>query len=168
METFGQGLLSGIGHPVLGFDHLAFVLLAGVAAALARRALAGPVAYVAAMLVGTLAVALGAALPAVEVMVALSLLVLGGAVMSLRATGGMPVLAMLAGFGLFHGAAFGGSIAGVEAAAGAAVLPARWFWAGDARAVAPRLAGAVVAGMGLLLTLESAEAAVFAVLGWAG
>ena len=37
METGAQGLLSGLAHPVLGFDHLFFVLAAGVATRLAGR-----------------------------------------------------------------------------------------------------------------------------------
>ena len=32
METFTHGLLSGIGHPILGFDHLFFVVIVGIAA----------------------------------------------------------------------------------------------------------------------------------------
>lgn len=35
MTTFADGLLSGVGHPVLGFDHLFFVIAVGVAAVLA-------------------------------------------------------------------------------------------------------------------------------------
>lgn len=34
-QTFGQGLLSGIGHPVIGVDHFAFVVAVGIVAALA-------------------------------------------------------------------------------------------------------------------------------------
>ena len=32
METFDHGILSGIDHPLLGFDHLFFVLAVGIAA----------------------------------------------------------------------------------------------------------------------------------------
>ena len=32
METFLHGVLSGIGHPLLGSDHLAFILLVGLVA----------------------------------------------------------------------------------------------------------------------------------------
>ena len=52
MTTLADGLLSGVGHPILGFDHLFFVALAGVAGMLAGRRVAGPAAYVAAMLAG--------------------------------------------------------------------------------------------------------------------
>ena len=50
MVTFGDGLLSGIGHPILGFDHLFFVALVGVAALYTGRRFAAPAAYIGAML----------------------------------------------------------------------------------------------------------------------
>jgi len=37
METFSHGVLSGIGHPILGFDHLFFILIVGVAAVFSGR-----------------------------------------------------------------------------------------------------------------------------------
>jgi len=57
METFTQGLLSGIGHPLLGFDHLFFVIAVGVAALYTGFARTAPAAYIAAMLVGQTALA---------------------------------------------------------------------------------------------------------------
>src|SRR5712671_6319681 len=33
--TFGEGLLSGLGHPVIGIDHLAFLVAVGVAVGVA-------------------------------------------------------------------------------------------------------------------------------------
>ena len=109
METFAHGLLSGAGHPVLGFDHLFFVALMGVAALFTARRLATPLAYIGAMLVGTLAISSGVVLPGIEFVVALSLLALGAIVLSGRALGMSATLVVFAGFGLFHGAAFGGS-----------------------------------------------------------
>ena len=41
-SSFGEGLLSGIGHPIIGLDHLAFVLGIGVAASFLKRGLAMP------------------------------------------------------------------------------------------------------------------------------
>ena len=43
--TFGQGLLSGLGHPIIGLDHLAALVGAGLVAARipARARLAGRV-----------------------------------------------------------------------------------------------------------------------------
>ena len=188
METFAHGILSGIGHPILGFDHLFFIALVGIAALYTGHRRIAPGAYIAAMLVGTLAMSLGLALPAVEIVIGLSLLVLGAVVLSGRALSIGPAVVLFALFGLFHGSAFGGSIAAQEAGVGGGVLvgyliglgftqylialAAGWvvgtgLKAADASAVQARLAGAVVAGVGVFLTLENAEGIVFAAMGWA-
>ena len=184
METFAHGLLSGLGHPVLGFDHLLFVVGAGVAAALAGVRMSGPAAYVAAMLAGCALMAAGVGLPAKEVVIALSLLAVGGLVASGRTAGAPATLALLAAFGAFHGSAFGDSIAAQEGGAGGAVLAGYLIGlgalqyaialaagfavtriAGAATAPNARVAGALVAGAGLLLTLEAAEGPALAALG---
>ncbi len=178
MESFTHGLLSGVGHPVLGFDHLFFVALMGVAALFTARRFATPLAYIAAMLAGTLMISTGVTLPGIEFVVALSLLALGAVVLSGRALGTSVAVALFAGFGLFHGAAFGGSIAGQEGGVGGVVLigyliglgaiqygialAAGWvaerlLGATEAAAVNARLAGAMVAGVGAFLVLEAAE-----------
>src|SRR5260370_4808082 len=41
-STFIEGLLSGIGHPIIGPDHLAFLLAIGVAAGIGGFQLASP------------------------------------------------------------------------------------------------------------------------------
>lgn len=188
METFVHGMLSGIGHPVLGFDHMFFVALVGVAALFTGRALMAPAGYIAGMLAGCLAAMAGLGLPMVEVVIAASLVVLGGVVLSGRALGSTAAIALFAAFGLFHGQAFAGSIVGQEAGYGLSValgyliglgvvqyamsiaagfVALRLFKATEATATSARLAGALVAGAGLLLTLEHAEGAVFAALGLA-
>ena len=60
------------------------------------------------------------ALPATEIIVGLSLLVLGGFVLSGRALGIGPAVTLFGLLGLFHGAAFGGTIAAQEAGVGSA------------------------------------------------
>ena len=187
METFMHGVLSGIGHPVIGFDHLFFVLAAGFASALVGRPYSAPAAYIVAMLGGTILASTGAGLPLVEAMVALSLLCLGGLLVWDRRTGAGTTLGLFVGFGLFHGSAFGESIAAQEAAVGLQVmigyllglavvqylicaacarLGQGWAAEGRARAMETRLAGAAVAGVGLFLVLETVEGAAFAILGF--
>ncbi len=189
METFAHGLLSGIGHPLLGFDHLFFVIAVGIAALYTGQARLTPAAYIAAMLAGCLLMSIGVGLPLKEIVIGLSLLVVGGVVLSGRALGLTPAIALFAAFGLFHGSAFGDSIAAQEAAMGMSVLigyliglgvlqygialAAGWvvrrLWhATEAQAMRARLAGAVVAGIGLFLTLENVEGIVFDALNWAG
>lgn len=187
METFTQGFLSGIGHPVLGFDHLFFVALVGVAALFTGRAALAPVFFVAAMAAGVVLATLGLGLPMAEIGIVGSLLVLGYLVASGKALG-LPLAAMVFGlFGLFHGTAFAGSILGQEggatfmviagylvglaviqyaiAVASGSVLQRVWD-AKTAASIAPRMAGAIVVGVGLFLALETVEASAFAALGW--
>ena len=188
METFAHGVLSGIGHPILGFDHLFFIAIVGIAALYTGRAKLAPAAYIAAMLIGCLTMSYGIGLPATEIVIGLSLLVVGGLVLRGSALSLPLALALFAGFGLFHGSAFGDSIAAQEAGVGGGVLigyliglgvvqyaialAAGWvaqrLWqATEASAVQARLAGAVVAGVGLFLSLENAEGIVFELAGWA-
>ena len=186
MTTFFHGLVSGVGHPLLGFDHLFFVVLAGIAAVYTGYARTAPAGYILAMAAGCVAMTFGWALPGVEVGVALSLLVLGCIVLSGRSLGLALTLALFAVAGLFHGAAFGESMAAAEAGAtlqvlagyliglaalqyaiciGAAWVAVNLWKATEAVAVQARLAGAAVAGVGLFLSLEAAEGAAFAALG---
>jgi len=188
MATFADGLLSGIGHPLLGFDHLFFVALVGIAALFTAQRFTTPAAYIAAMLIGCYAMSSGIGLPAKEIIIGVSLLALGAVVLSGRALSVLPAIAIFAGFGLFHGSAFGDSIASQEAAVGGQVLMgyliglsfvqyaialgAGWFVSNvlgalNAQAIQARLAGAIVAGVGLFLTLENVEGIVFDLMGWA-
>lgn len=184
METFTHGLASGIGHPVLGFDHLFFVAAMGIAALFTGRRLLTPAAYIGAMLVGTALMYAGIAMPVAETVIVVSLIVIGGIILSGRALGTTAAIAIFATFGLFHGSAFGGSIAGQEGGVGGAVLlgyliglgviqyliavGAGWLvsklGATDATAINARLGGAMVAGVGVFLALESLEGPLLALL----
>jgi len=185
METFNHGLLSGIGHPLLGFDHLFFVIAVGIAALYTGFARLAPAAYIAAMLAGCLMMSLGAGLPVREVVIALSLLVVGAVLLSGRSLGIVSAMVLFAGFGLFHGSAFGDTIASQEAAMGPQVLIGyliglgvlqylialgagfvvkNFLKATEASAVNARLAGALIAGVGVYLTLENLEGFAFEML----
>jgi len=184
MTTFTHGVLSGIGHLVLGFDHLFFVVAVGIVAALSGRIFAAPVAYIAGMLGGIALITNGIALPYVEFVIAGSLILLGGLAASGRAMAAPLAMALFAAAGLFHGWAFGETVTGQEAGMGAVVLGgyllglvaaqyaisvlAGWLTSkglSGATDMKPRLAGAVVAGVGLTFFLEASETAIFASLG---
>jgi len=178
VTTFVHGLMSGFGHPILGFDHLFFVTSVGIIAIFTRHRILAPLAYIVTMLGGCLVTALWTSMPATELMIALSLLVLGSMLLSGHRFNLSTVVFAFAGFGLFHGAAFGLSLATQEAAFGiqvlmgyllglgvtqfaiavAAGLVCTMLWkVSHASAIQPRLAGAMVAGAGLYLTLEHFE-----------
>ncbi len=113
--TFWHGLLSGIGHPVIGPDHLAFVVGIGLLAAIAGYGLLLPVLFVVAMLAGLQMHILGVNLPYTEVLLAGSVVLVGVAVWRRRAARG-PRLegGLLALVGLLHGYAFAETIIGAE------------------------------------------------------
>ena len=114
--TFMQGLLSGIAHPVIGLDHLAFLLVAALLSVTLKgkaRYLV-PLAFVGATVAGTL-YHLGAAdLPMTETVVALSALLGGVAVLLKRSAPALIVAVLFAVIGVFHGYAYGESIIGAE------------------------------------------------------
>ena len=112
METFAHGLMSGVGHPVLGFDHLFFVVAVGILALFTANRLLAPAAYIGAMLVGCGLMYAGVALPLAELVIVASLVICGGLLASGRGITTSALIALFAIFGLFHGSAFGGSIAG--------------------------------------------------------
>jgi urease accessory protein len=177
METFAHGLLSGIGHPVLGFDHLFFVVAVGIAALFTANRLLAPAAYIGAMLAGCGLMYAGVAMPAAEIMIVVSLLVVGGIVLSGKALTTSTAMLVFAVFGLFHGSAFGDAVVGAEGNTGGAVLlgyliglgviqyliaigagwGARKLGATSAGAINARLGGAMVAGVGVFLALEVIE-----------
>ncbi|HEX7952653.1 MAG TPA: HupE/UreJ family protein [Burkholderiales bacterium] len=112
--TFSQGLLSGLGHPVIGLDHFLFVVALGV---LCWRMQIGPRAVAAFLGASLLGIALHLAsvgVPGNESLVALSLLAIGLALWSggRWARSGMTPAAALAG--IFHGYAYGESIVGAQ------------------------------------------------------
>lgn len=163
-STFAEGLLSGLGHPVIGIDHLAFIVAVGLAVGVAGLSLAMPAAFVAASAVGVALHVMGANLPGAELVVAASVILAGG----MLAAGGaarasLPMWAALfAVAGLFHGYAYGESIFGAERAPVWAYLLglvivqtaiATCVALVIRRPVTPslstRLAGAVIAGIGV-------------------
>jgi urease accessory protein len=111
--TFMQGLLSGLGHPVIGPDHLAFIVAIGIAAALAGGAGALVAAFVAASTAGVIAHLGSLNVPMSEQLVALSV-VAAGTMIALTSGSRATWLGLAAVAGLFHGYAFGESIVGAE------------------------------------------------------
>ncbi len=121
-QTFLQGLLSGMGHPLIGLDHAAFIVGAGFALALVARGMWGIVALIGGSLLGAGLHLLGFAIPAGEWGVALSVILVAAIIVSRREVR----FAWLAGgaalAGILHGHAYAESIFGAEAAPLAAYL----------------------------------------------
>lgn len=109
-----QGFLSGLGHPVVGFDHLAFVIAAGLLAAAMGQGLSIPLGFVLASIFGTVLHLMALDLPAPESIVSFSVLLFGGllAMKQYPKLGLIVALAVLAG--IFHGYAYGEAVVGAE------------------------------------------------------
>jgi urease accessory protein len=117
-ETFFQGLLSGLAHPIIGLDHFAFLavlaLLAFAFRSGARYLI--PIPFVVATLGGTALHLADASLPLAETVIALSVLLGGVAVILRRRPAAVALGAAVAVAGLFHGYAYGEAIVGAETA----------------------------------------------------
>lgn len=163
--TLYEGLVSGLAHPVIGLDHLAFIVAAGLFAAVAGMSLFAPLLFVAGSLVGVGLHLMLLDLPAAEIVIAASVLAGGWLLARGRAVEShMLVFALFLVVGVFHGYAFGEAIVGSEqtpliaylaglAAIQSAIALGVYFlvrsrgWAVEA--MQPRLAGAAIVGVGI-------------------
>lgn len=115
-STWLEGLLSGLGHPIIELDHFAFVVAVALMCAGAGRALALPLAFVLATGAGLLLHLQGIDLPGAELWVAASVLAAGALLVWHGALAGGVLAALLGLAGLLHGYAYAGSIIGAESA----------------------------------------------------
>jgi len=121
-QTFAQGFLSGLGHPVIGLDHAAFIVAAGFFLAMAAGGMWGVLALIGGSLFGAALHLAGFGVPGSEAAVALSVILMGTVVVARRAFRLPWLLAGLALAGSLHGYAYAESIFGAEAAPLAAYL----------------------------------------------
>jgi len=178
-DSLMAGLLSGLGHPIIGIDHLAFVVAVGLAAAFTPQRWLSPLAFVGATLAGCILFLAGVALPLAEIVITASVVLVGAMVLSGRAFPAWATVGVFAIAGVFHGWAYGAGIVGAEATplgaylAGFAVIQygiaagvmwvTRSVWrAADPSAIQPRLAGAVALGVGAAFLVENIEGMLFA------
>ena len=113
--NFAEGFISGLAHPVIGIDHLAFVIAIGLLAALSNKlGIIIPAAFVTATAIGAGIHLLGINLPAPELIISASVLTMGIFLARERQTnlGLLTTLAAIAG--IFHGYAYAESIFGAE------------------------------------------------------
>lgn len=113
-QTFLQGLLSGVGHPLIGLDHAAFIICVGFFLALVERGLMGIAAMVGGSLIGAALFQWQIELPWGEALVALSVVLVGIMLFTRRVIATGWLLFGLAVAGVFHGYAYGESIFGAE------------------------------------------------------
>jgi urease accessory protein len=113
--TLLQGLLSGLAHPVLGLDHLAFIVASGVLAAAYAHGWLLPVIFVVASFHGAAFHVNGLGLPGSEWWIGLTLLVMAVVMIRRAATFGWGTVVLFAIAGYAHGHALAETIVGAEA-----------------------------------------------------
>ena len=161
-STFTEGILSGIGHPIIGPDHLAFLVALGIAVGIGRLSFATPLLFLVAMACGVAAHVAAVNIPAAELIVAVSVLLAGVLVVLDRHITASVWTMIFSIAGFFHGYAYGESIYGAEATPLAAYLvglvavqtvlavgiafATRAVW--TASGIGPRLVGAAICGVG--------------------
>jgi urease accessory protein len=166
--TFAEGILSGLGHPVIGIDHFAAVVAIGCLAAAHRTGAALAIGFVLAMMAGVAIHLQAVTVPATEILVALSVIGLGVILLRHRDLPASGALALFVLVGLIHGYALGESIYGAERTPLAAYLIglaviqsvvalgamsiARTLMHKDAMKL--RLIGAGIAGIGLAVLMQ--------------
>jgi urease accessory protein len=172
--TFTDGLLSGLGHPIIGLDHFAAVVAVGCLAAVHQRGAGLIIGFVLAMMIGVAMHLQGATVPGAEIMVAGSVIVLGAVLLGRRDVSAAVAPALFAAVGWIHGYALGESIFGAEptplwaylfglsiiqsAIALVAMRVARLLMQPDA--VRLRLVGAGIAGIGIAILVQQLVPAV--------
>jgi urease accessory protein len=168
--TFGEGLLSGLAHPIIGLDHFAAVVAVGCLAAAHIAGVRLAFGYVVAMIAGVAVHLQGVSLPGSEILVALSVIALGVALLRQRQMAAGAALALFAAVGILHGYALGESIYGAESTPlyayllGLAVIQsvvalgamyfARMMWRRSEDHTPLRLTGAGIAGIGLAIFVQ--------------
>lgn len=174
--TFGAGLLSGLGHPIIGLDHFAAVVAVGCLAAIHRAGTALAAGFVLAMMAGVVFHVRGVTVPGAEILVALTVIGLGVQMLRRAAMPAGLALTLFAVTGLTHGYVMGESIFGAEptpfyaylaglaiiqtAVALAAMYATRLLAPRAAEPALVRLVGAGIAGIGLAVLMQQVVPAV--------
>lgn len=166
---FADTLAHAFTHPFGGADHLAAMLAVGAWSALAfgqgGKAWRAPAAFVALLIAGCVAGFAGLQVPAVEPMIAASVLVLGLLLMVQKKMAWGAAAALAGVFAVFHGAAHGYELMEDSAsaalavvlgmAAGSAVLHGAGMLVGHAvmqrHHVLAKVAGGLTAALGLFM-----------------
>jgi urease accessory protein len=168
--TFADGLLSGLAHPIIGLDHFAAVVAVACLASAHRAGSLLVVSFVVAMIAGVAIHVRGATLPAAEIIVALSVVLLGAVLLRNRSLHTGAALALFIAVGLTHGYALGESIYGSEssplvayfiglvaiqgAVALSVMFAARAVLQRQSEILTLRLIGAGIVGIGLTVLIQ--------------
>ena len=164
-SNFFEGFMSGLAHPVIGLDHLAFIVAIGLVASIKTQGILIPISFVLSAMLGTGLHLLGINLPVVELVVSASILLFGVLLASKNSPNALVIVGLSAIAGLFHGNAYGEAIFGAQTTAlvsylvgftliqlvisGASFFAGKKVLSGDFGGVSPNLrsSGLVICGI---------------------
>jgi urease accessory protein len=113
-RTVWQGLLSGLGHPIIGIDHFAFIVGVGCMSRMVGQVTVLPLLFIIGSVLGCLVHVLGYTIPWSELAIVLTL-ALAAAVVGMHTRAPIGALATAITLaGAVHGYAYGESIVGAE------------------------------------------------------
>jgi urease accessory protein len=113
-STLMQGLLSGLGHPIIGIDHLLFIIGVGLLGGILGHRLLLPLVFIAGTLGGAALHLAGFNIEFTEPAILVSVALMAVAVIKAVRLPTLPLAAIIATAGLFHGYAYAESIFGAE------------------------------------------------------
>ena len=170
-QNFLNGILSGIAHPIIGFDHLAFILTFGIIASYFKNKVILPLYFVTFSLIGTIVSVNLLVVPFSELIISLSIIIAGlTSLYDKKINIYFPII-LASGGGFFHGYAFGQSVVGIEASPliayligialigfvlifGSSFLITKYYYL----TLKPRFVGAIFTGVGVTYLIENVEA----------
>lgn len=168
-----EGFLSGISHPVFGLDHFLAMLSVGVVSAQlgGRQIYIVPSIFVLSMICGAIIGWNGREWPFGEQGIALSVVVLGAAIVRVNGHGSRIVAAVTAFFGVLHGHAHGlempraadpvyyaaGFVIGTAAIHLLGVAIGHWLSRRESSLYWLRHMGSAICGVGLLILVQSLQ-----------
>ena len=116
--NFFEGIMSGLGHPVIGFDHLAFIIASGLIALGFTAGIIIPIAFVIATGIGAGIHLVSIDLPVPEIVIAASVVLFGVLLIinqqKTSSNYNLITIALAGLAGIFHGYAYGEGIFGAE------------------------------------------------------
>jgi len=113
-QTFTEGFLSGLAHPVIGLDHFATVIAIGILGGLNSWGIVLPIGFILATALGSVIHLAGIELPLLELGIAVSLLIFSGLIVLKQSTQLFLVALITLLGGVFHGYAYGETIFGAQ------------------------------------------------------
>ncbi|MBD1864489.1 MULTISPECIES: HupE/UreJ family protein [Trichocoleus] len=113
-SNFVEGFLSGVAHPVIGFDHFAFIVAVGLLAATKRQGILIAIAFVLSAMVGTGLHLMGVSLLGAELLISGSVLLFGILLVLKDSPNTLLIMALAALAGMCHGYAYGEAIFGAS------------------------------------------------------